>query len=486
MTDATMELEDVLAKRYRQPRGVEQFGIEAVPDAKKDVRWWDLFAIVLNFLVNPGTVLVAGLAVASGLSVWGTLVAEVVGITLAFTVYVIVATVGVDHGIPGQVATRMAYGLRGSWLPSLLRTVASVYWFAFQTIAGALGITAVVRQLFHVALNVALVSVAFAVFQVLVATVGYNSLKVLARFAFPIKLGITAYLIYALMTYQDQSYAPHNVFGWNGTVGWKWALVALWINTIASAWYSMVTDAADFCRYSRTRVDMWIGTLAAAVIGTVIATVLGAYAVAATRASNTDAWDVLARIANGPALVAILVVIVLDNWTVNVLNLYTGGLSVVNIFSRIGRFWATLAVSVLGVILSVFPALTNQYAGFMTTMGNFFAPIAGVLIADYVVLKRMRINVPALFDSQEAYWYWKGCNWIAVAWTVLGFGLYNLVPQEWVKDFVTTILVIVGYTVTMRLAARRSTVVDKAARPAAEMTVDVEELDRRLVAGHVS
>ena len=37
------------------------------------------------------------------------------------------ATVGVDYGIPGQVATRAVYGLRGSKLmPSLLRSIASL------------------------------------------------------------------------------------------------------------------------------------------------------------------------------------------------------------------------------------------------------------------------------------------------------------------------------------------------------------------------
>lgn len=484
MSESTEQIEDVLSKRYRQPRGVEQFGIEAVPDAKRDVRWYDLFVIVVNFLINPGTVLVAGLIVASGLSFWGALVVQVVGITIAFTVYVIMATVGVDYGIPGQVATRMAFGIRGSWVPSLLRTMASVYWFAFQTIAGALGITAVVRELMGINLNIAMVSLVFAVFQVLVATVGYGSLKVLSRVAFPVKLIITGYLIYALMTYDDPSYAPSAVFDWDGSVGWQWALAALWINSVAAAWYSMVTDAADFCRYSRTRVDMWVGTLGAAIVGTVIATLLGAYAVAATRGENGDAWDVLAGIASGPVLIAILVVIVLDNWTINVLNLYTGGLSLVNMVTRLGRFWATLIISALGVALSVFPELTNQYAGFMTTMGNFFAPIAGVLIADYVVVKRMRVDVPALFDRTSAYWYWKGANWIAVTWTVVGFGIYMLVPQEWIKVLTTTLIVIVGYTLTVRLAAVRSAVVRAAARPAPEVDFDAEEIDRRLAAEH--
>ena len=49
------------------------------------------------------------------------------------------ATVGVDYGLPGQVSTRMVYGVRGAkWVPSFLRTIASTYWFAYQTVDGSL------------------------------------------------------------------------------------------------------------------------------------------------------------------------------------------------------------------------------------------------------------------------------------------------------------------------------------------------------------
>jgi len=50
-------------------------------------------------------------------------------------------------------------------------------------------------------------------------------------------------------------------------LGWNWAVMAVWINSAAAAWLSMRTDAADFCRYSRSRADMWIGTFLAAVLG---------------------------------------------------------------------------------------------------------------------------------------------------------------------------------------------------------------------------
>ena len=65
MTSAT-DLERRLRARYRQPAGVEQFGIEPVPEERKTAGWFDLFSIMFNFLINPGIMLSGGLMVAAG------------------------------------------------------------------------------------------------------------------------------------------------------------------------------------------------------------------------------------------------------------------------------------------------------------------------------------------------------------------------------------------------------------------------------------
>ena len=65
------EIEEKIRKRYHQPKGVEQFGIEPVPPELKTVRWHDIFAIIFGFALNPGSMLVGGMAVVSGLSFWG-------------------------------------------------------------------------------------------------------------------------------------------------------------------------------------------------------------------------------------------------------------------------------------------------------------------------------------------------------------------------------------------------------------------------------
>lgn len=477
------ELAESLAKRYRQPKGVEQFGIEAIPPEMKTVRWWDLFSMVLNFLVNPGTIVVGGAAIAAGLSFGAMVVTEMFGIAMAFTIYIIVATIGVDYGIPGQVGTRMAYGIRGSkWVPSLLRTVSSVYWFAFQTISGALGIMAVLQALFHHSVSLVVVSLVFAVFQVFIATVGYNSLKVLSRYAFVLKIVFTIVILTVLMTFHTPSYHPSAVFSFAGTIGWKWALIAVWANSAASAWFSMCTDAADFCRYSKTRVDMWIGTLLAAIVGQTIAVFLGGYAVAATMGKNSNPFDVMVKAAGSTWIILlILVYVVLDNWTVNVLNLYTGGLSLSNIFTKLGRFWTTLMVSVVGVVLSLIPQLVNGYTSYMSAMGNIFAPIAGILVAHYLFFLRGKLDVPALFMRGQRYWFWKGFNWIAVFWTLAGYFIGTQIPAIWVNIMSTTIVVGVLYVISMAIAKRYSEPIRAGSEPAENMEFDSIELDKRLI-----
>jgi NCS1 nucleoside transporter family len=367
--------------------------------------------------------------------------------------------VGVDYGIPGQVATRAIYGLRGSKLiPSFLRSIASCYWFAFQTVIGATAICAVLEKLTGTSFSLILVSVLFGIVQAIVAIVGYDSLKALSRVALPVKLAMFVYLFVLLANQADPNFAPSAVLSFPGKSGWNWVIFVAWFNAAAAGWLTMITDSADFCRYSRSRADMWIGTLSASAIGTMISGSLGAYAAAATLGKTANPFVIIAGISTSwITLFLILVFIALDNWTINVLNLYTGGLSISNIFERLGRFWTTLIASVVGIALSAIPDVLNSYLTYATLLGNFFSPIAGVLVFDYLILKRTRIDVPALFTLEGRYRYWGGFNLVAVVWTVLGFLFYMFaVPATWIPTVVTIAFTGVGYTLTAMAVAGRS------------------------------
>src|SRR5919197_6735289 len=119
--------------------GVETFGVEPIPPELRTVRWRDLFAINFTFFLNPVMYLLGALAVAgSGLPLWWAVAAMAAGQALAYAVMVPIAQVGVDYGLPGQVAMRATLGFWGArLLGSPYRVVAATYWFAAQALAAA-------------------------------------------------------------------------------------------------------------------------------------------------------------------------------------------------------------------------------------------------------------------------------------------------------------------------------------------------------------
>ncbi len=461
MTDTTVE--DTLETQYRQPRHVEQFGVEPIPPHLKTVRWYDLFVIVINFLINPATILTAGMAVMAGLSFWAAVVAQTVGCLIAFVAYIVMATIGVDYGLPGQVATRMTFGLIGSrWVPSLLRSIASTYWFAFQSIAGSIIIVNIWDRWHGGHHSLLAVSIVFGLGQVAVAVIGYDTLKSLSRIAFPVKIVILGCMLAAMMRSPDPHFHLASVLRYRAG-GWSWPIFVVWMNGITAAWLTLITDAADFCRYSRSRRDMWLGTISAAVVGTLVGSFLGAYAPAATHGANANLFTLVAGLGSGGwMLFAIVLLIILENWTINVLNLYTGGLSLTNMFQNLGRFWTTLGIGVIGVTLSLQPAVVDGYMQYTTSLGNLFAPITGILVADYVFVKHGRLHVAALFQKHGRYWYWHGINPVAIAWMVIGLLVYHWLPSIYFQSLSTVLITGLGYGLTTRLLLPRFSIISRA------------------------
>jgi nucleobase:cation symporter-1, NCS1 family len=172
---------------------------------------------MFNFLINPGIMLSGGLMVAAGLSFQAALAAGFFGTIVALVFYLIMAT------IPGQVATRVVYGLRGAKLiPSLLRIVVSIYWFSFQTLVGASAIVAVLAKMTGITYPLIWVSVIFGLIQACVAVIGFESLKALARVALPIKVVVLTYLFVLFARHDNPNFELAKVRRSRGGVSFGW------------------------------------------------------------------------------------------------------------------------------------------------------------------------------------------------------------------------------------------------------------------------
>jgi cytosine permease len=132
-------------------------------------------------------------------------------------------------------------------------------------------------------------------------------------------------------------------------------------------------------------------------------------------------------------LALLLVAVVVQGISANIGNVYTAGLSLVNTVPRLGRLWATIVVAAAAVALSAAPDVIDSAQKWIVHLGNVAAPLAAVMLVDYVVVKRRQIDVSALFDPNGPYRYLNGVNVPAILAIGAGVGLYYSLSHSWLK-----------------------------------------------------
>jgi NCS1 nucleoside transporter family len=412
---------------------VEEYGVEPIPDELRTVGWRDLFAINFTFFLNPVMYVLGALAVvAGGLPLAWAIAAMVLGQALAFACLLPIAHAGVDYGLPGQVAMRATLGFWGARiLSSPYRVVAATYWFAAQALAGALGLQAVIQAMSGRHVSLVPMALALAVFHAVLAILGFDVMRYVLRVVLPVSLVLTGVLVALYLASDDPRFAPGRVFD-SPDQHLTWTGFATFVTVSCGASLTLVTNIADFCRYTPARRDVWIGLGTSSLLAIALTTFVGGYAAAAT--GNTNPFVAVADLTSNDALLAILLVaIVVQGLAANITNVYTAGLSLVNSVPRLGRLRATAIVAAAAVFLSAFPDFVNHAQRWITHLGNVAAPLTGVILADYLLLKRGRIDVPALFEPAGRYRYLNGVNAAALAAVAIGVGVYYALPQSWLK-----------------------------------------------------
>lgn len=412
---------------------VERYGIEPVPAAERTVDWRDLFAINFTFFLNPVMMVLGALAVLqSGLPLLWALLATVIGQALAYAALTIVAQPGVDDGLPGQVAMRASFGGLGARvLTSPYRVIASVYWFAAQALTAAFGVQAIMVALADVRPSLVPTALTIAVVQAAVAALGFDVMRWLLRIVLPLSIATAGVLLALWLVTDDPEYGVGRVLE-SPDQDLTWVGFATVVTVMCGSSLTLVTNIADLTRYTRSRRDMRIGLVASTLAATATTSLIGG--VYAVGSGETNPFVAASRLTSSDVVLSVLLVaIVVQTFAANVTNVYTGGLSLASSLPSLGRLVATVVVGLVSVVLSGFPALIEEAQSWIIHLGNVAAPLTGVVLADYLVRQRGRLDVEALYDTAGPYHYLRGVNVEAVLAVAVAVGVYYAVPDAWVK-----------------------------------------------------
>jgi nucleobase:cation symporter-1, NCS1 family len=132
------------------------------------------------------------------------------------------------------------------------------------------------------------------------------------------------------------------------------------------------------------------------------------------KSSDPTEW---LRTVGGPTYAVIsLTFVTAANFGTTTAGIYASAIGLRNFTVLQQRSWTTLLLITIAPVALVgifIPELFfAKFGNFLALIGVAFAPLCGIQIIDYFVLRRGRIDIRAIYvdQPQQAYYYWRGIN----------------------------------------------------------------------------
>jgi nucleobase:cation symporter-1, NCS1 family len=193
---------------------------------------------------------------------------------------------------------------------------------------------------------------------------------------------------------------------------------------VVAFWATVALNIPDFTRYAKGQREQILGQAVGLPTTMTLYSFIGVAVTSATAVLFGQAiWDpvvVLSRL--GHPLAVIIAMFALLLATLNV-NVAANVVSPANDFSNLSPSHISFKLGgvitcLTGLLVQPWKLLSsygNYIFGWLVGYSTFLGPIAGVLIADYFVLRKTRLVVEDLYRRDGAYEYSRGVNRVAVA-----------------------------------------------------------------------
>ncbi|KPC96355.1 NCS1 family nucleobase:cation symporter-1 [Streptomyces sp. NRRL F-6602] len=410
---------------------------DLAPTKKEGRRWgaYNVFTLWANDVHSLGNYAFAIGLFALGLNVWGILAAFALASVLLFLLLTLSGFMGHKTGVPFPVMSRIAFGVNGAKIPAGVRGAVAIAWFGIQTYLASSVLSTLLTAMFPSLRALDTNSVlgqstlgwitflALWALQVVIVSYGMQMIRRYMAFAAPTTL-ITMCALAAWMFFRaDGSISWSTDTPLTGGAMWLQILqgAALWVVVYGT----FVLNFCDFTRSAKSRGAIVRGN----VIGIPVNMLFFAVIVAVLSGAQfkldgrviTSPTDIVRTVPNMFLLAVASLALIALTVAVNLLANFVAPIyALVNFFPRTLNFRrAGLVSAVLGLVILPWnlydnPVVVNYFLG---GLGALLGPLFGVIMADYWLLRRARINVPDLYteDAQGEYHYRRGYNPRAVA-----------------------------------------------------------------------
>jgi NCS1 family nucleobase:cation symporter-1 len=397
-------------------------------------RWWHFAALWLGMVIAVPAYMLPASMLEQGMSAL-----QAVGIVLVGNIVVLIPILLIGHagsryGVPFAVLVRSSFGVEGAKLPALARALVACGWYGIQTWIGGgamLALTGIVVghdlkgppvPILGIGLGQLIAFGIFWLAQLFFVAKGLNAIRRFETWTAPLKILVCIALVWwALQTAGGLGpiiATPSAFVAGGAKQGLFWKTFWPIFTAMAGYWGALALNIPDFTRFSRTQADQAIGQAVGLPGPMALLALVSVIVTSATVIIYGKAiWDPVALSGNigGIGVMIGLVIITIDTVSVNIAANLVGpaydfsALWPRRISYRTGGY-ITAAVGALIMPWKLLETTQGYIFVWLTGYGALLGPIAGIMIADYWVVRRTRLIVDDLYASHGAYAYRRGWN----------------------------------------------------------------------------
>lgn len=412
--------------------------------AQRTWAWYHFAALWVGMVMCIPSYTLAASLIDQGMSAWQAVGTVLLGNAIVLVPMLLIGHAGTKYGIPYAVLVRSSFGTHGAKLPALLRAIVACGWYGIQTWFGGLAIYTLLNILTGGALeggalpllgiNLGKLScfLAFWLLQLYFVVHGTESIRWLETFSAPIKIVLCGFLVWWAIDHiggvGSMMSQPSQFVEGGAKSGQFWIVFWPSLTAMVGFWATLALNIPDFTRFARSQRDQVIGQSIGLPVPMALLALMSVIVTSATVVLYGKAiWDPvdLSSRFTGIGVGLALLVLTLDTMCCNLAANLVGpaydfsSLSPRRISYRTGGL-ITAGIALLAMPWKILESTGDYIFTWLIGYSALLGPVAGIMLVDYYVLRRMQLDVDALFAEHGPYRYRKGWNMAAVVAMLVG------------------------------------------------------------------
>lgn len=445
--DGRVELRPAAAEEIsRSPLYNED--LAPVPVERRNWTTYNYAALWISMAHCIPTYMMASGLISAGMNWWQALLTILLGNTIVLAPILLNSHPGTKYGIPFPVFARASYGTIGSNLPALMRAIVACGWFGIQAWIGGEALNTLFAKLIPnwatllggpIGGHTPTAWLSFLLFwglNIFIIYRGMDLLRVVENWAAPFVLVMTALLVVWAWRRAGGIGSLLDHPGKFNSFAEFWPIFIPSLTAMIGFWATLSLNMPDFTRFGRSQREQAVGQVVALPTTMTVFAAMGVLITSAALVIYPDmppgeAWDPVKLVGRFEQwwLVAVsMFTVVVATLSVNIAaNVVSPANDFANAFPKWISFrTGGLITGIIGILMQPWRLLADPsgyiFAWLLGYSGGL-GSIAGVLIADYWLVRNKRLELADLYRRRGAYTYASGWNWRAVAATLVGCAL---------------------------------------------------------------